>query len=67
MTDLSNRTAIDPSEARGIGCVERMIVAYAGIAGANGTVADHDPEEFRRVMDVNVVGVFTSTASSSAA
>lgn len=35
-----------------------ILVASAGIAGANATVADYDPDEFRRVIDVNLMGVF---------
>jgi len=35
-----------------------ILVASAGIAGANGTVVDYDPDEFRRVIDVNLIGVF---------
>ncbi|MGI9043664.1 MAG: SDR family NAD(P)-dependent oxidoreductase, partial [Gemmatimonadaceae bacterium] len=35
-----------------------ILVANAGIAGANARVMDYDPEEFRRVVDVNLHGVF---------
>lgn len=35
-----------------------ILVANAGIAGANAMVADYDPEEFRRVVDINLMGVF---------
>jgi NAD(P)-dependent dehydrogenase (short-subunit alcohol dehydrogenase family) len=35
-----------------------ILVANAGIAGANATVVDYDPEEFRRVVDINLIGVF---------
>jgi len=46
------------------GAVERdfapidILIACAGIAGANAPVADYDPEEFRRVIDINLMGVF---------
>lgn len=35
-----------------------ILVACAGIAGANAPVADYDGDEWRRVMDVNLNGVF---------
>ena len=35
-----------------------ILVANAGIAGANGTLWDYDPEEWYRVIDVNLNGVY---------
>ena len=35
-----------------------ILVANAGIAGANAKVIDFDPAEFRRVVDINLHGVF---------
>ncbi len=35
-----------------------ILVANAGIAGANAPVAEYDPAEFRRIVDINLNGVF---------
>ncbi|TGD41660.1 SDR family oxidoreductase [Pseudotabrizicola sediminis] len=35
-----------------------ILVANAGIAGSNGPVVDYDPIEWRRIIDVNLNGVF---------
>jgi NAD(P)-dependent dehydrogenase (short-subunit alcohol dehydrogenase family) len=35
-----------------------ILVANAGIAGANAPVADYDPNEWRRIIDINLNGVF---------
>lgn len=35
-----------------------ILVANAGIAGSNGPVVDYDVEEWRRIVDVNLNGVF---------
>ncbi|WP_048649332.1 SDR family NAD(P)-dependent oxidoreductase [Nitratireductor soli] len=35
-----------------------ILVANAGIAGANATVADYPVEEWRRIIDINLTGVF---------
>ena len=35
-----------------------ILVANAGIAGANAKVVDYDPAEWRRIIDVNLNGVF---------
>ena len=35
-----------------------ILVANAGIAGSNGPVVDYDPTEWRRIIDVNLNGVF---------
>lgn len=35
-----------------------VLIACAGIAGANAPVVDYDPEEWKRIIDVNLNGVF---------
>jgi 2-dehydro-3-deoxy-L-rhamnonate dehydrogenase (NAD+) len=35
-----------------------ILVANAGIAGSNGPVVDYDVEEWRRIVDVKLKGVF---------
>lgn len=35
-----------------------ILVANAGIAGANAPLAEYDPAEFRRIIDINLNGVF---------
>jgi 3-oxoacyl-[acyl-carrier protein] reductase len=35
-----------------------ILVTSAGIAGSNGKVMDYDPDEWRRVLDVNLTGTF---------
>lgn len=35
-----------------------ILVNNAGIAGANATVWDYDPDEWRKIMDINLNGVF---------
>jgi 3-oxoacyl-[acyl-carrier protein] reductase len=56
-TDLSavEETATEMSNTFG---PADILVANAGIAGANAKVMDYDPEEFRRVIDINLNGVF---------
>lgn len=41
-----------------------VVVANAGIAGSAATVAAVDPSEWRRVIDVNLVGVFHAAAAA---
>jgi 2-dehydro-3-deoxy-L-rhamnonate dehydrogenase (NAD+) len=58
--DQTDLTAV---EAAAAGMVDDfgpadILVANAGIAGANATVMEYDPEEFRRVVDINLNGVF---------
>ncbi|WP_172331930.1 SDR family NAD(P)-dependent oxidoreductase [Mangrovicoccus sp. HB161399] len=56
-TDLASvEEAAEATEA-GIGPVD-ILVANAGIAGANATLAEYDPAEFQRVIQINLVGVF---------
>lgn len=37
-----------------------ILVNSAGIAGSNATVQDYDPEEWRNVVDINLVGTFNT-------
>jgi NAD(P)-dependent dehydrogenase (short-subunit alcohol dehydrogenase family) len=56
--DVSDAAGVDAAVAAAadaLGGID-VVVANAGI-GAQGTVADHDDEEWRRVLDVNVLGV----------
>ncbi|MBE3639964.1 SDR family NAD(P)-dependent oxidoreductase [Mangrovicoccus algicola] len=56
-TDLASVEAAAAATEAGIGPVD-ILVANAGIAGANATLADYDPAEFQRVIQINLVGVF---------
>lgn len=40
-----------------LGCID-ILVANAGIAGANATIADYPVEEWHRIVDINLNGVF---------
>lgn len=42
---------------RALGQVD-ILVNSAGIAGSNAPVADYDPVEFRRIVDINLTGTF---------
>ena len=58
--DVTNPQAIDMALATSeavLGGVD-ILVNNAGIAGANATVWEYDPEEWRRIMDINLNGVF---------
>ena len=55
VTDASGLDAAVAAAAGALGGID-VVVANAGI-GAQGTVADNDDEEWRRVLDVNVLGV----------
>ena len=35
-----------------------ILVTSAGIAGANGRVVDYDPDEWRRIIEINLTGTF---------
>ncbi|TNC73261.1 SDR family NAD(P)-dependent oxidoreductase [Rubellimicrobium roseum] len=37
-----------------------VLVASAGIAGANGRVVDYDPAEWQRILDINLTGIFNT-------
>ncbi|MEM0989008.1 MAG: SDR family NAD(P)-dependent oxidoreductase [Pseudomonadota bacterium] len=51
---VTSATARTAAEMGGID----ILVANAGIAGANATVIDTDPAEWRRVVDIDLTGVF---------
>ena len=51
---VSSATARTVAEMGGVD----ILVANAGIAGANATVIDTDPAEWRRVIDIDLNGVF---------
>jgi len=58
--DVTSPQAIDMALATSeavLGGVD-ILVNNAGIAGANATVWDYDPEEWRKIMDINLNGVF---------
>lgn len=40
-----------------------ILVTSAGIAGTNGKVVDYDPDEWRRVLEVNLTGTFNCCRS----
>lgn len=56
-TDLSAVETVAEEMAEEFGPAD-ILVANAGIAGANAKVMDYDPAEFRRVIDINLIGVF---------
>lgn len=56
-TDLSAVETVAEEMAAEFGPAD-ILVANAGIAGANAKVMDYDPAEFRRVIDINLIGVF---------
>ena len=58
--DVTSPQAIDMALATSeavLGGVD-ILVNNAGIAGANATVWDYDPDEWRKIMDINLNGVF---------
>lgn len=56
-TDLAAIEAANAAMEADFGPAD-ILIANAGIGGANATVAEYDPDEFRRVIDVNLMGVF---------
>ncbi|MEM6932129.1 MAG: SDR family NAD(P)-dependent oxidoreductase [Pseudomonadota bacterium] len=58
--DLTDWNAVRSAMARSRAEMGRVdiLVNNAGIAGANATVADTEPEEWRKVIDVDLNGVF---------
>ncbi|ARO15888.1 3-oxoacyl-[acyl-carrier protein] reductase (plasmid) [Ketogulonicigenium robustum] len=55
--DLGSVEAAAQATRDALGHVD-ILVANAGIAGSNGPTVDYDPAEFRKVIDVNLIGVF---------
>ncbi len=59
-TDVSDWDRVRSAAARTHATVGKIdiLIANAGIAGANATVADYEIDEWRRIMSVNLDGVF---------
>ena len=58
--DVADLAAVEAAAARALDAHGRVdaLVTSAGIAGANAPVVDYPPDEWRRIMAVNVDGVF---------
>ncbi|MEB3030825.1 short-chain dehydrogenase/reductase [[Mycobacterium] nativiensis] len=63
VTSFDSTAAACAKVAEHFGGVD-VVVANAGIAGPAATVAAGDPAEWRRVIDVNLVGVFHTAAAA---
>ena len=57
ITDLPGLTAAHAQVEAEVGKVS-ILVNSAGIAGTNATLEDYDPEEWRRVVEINLNGTF---------
>ena len=57
ITDLGGLTAAHKAVEAAIGPVS-ILVNSAGIAGNNASLADYDPDEWRRVVEINLNGTF---------
>lgn len=57
ITDLSRLETIHSEVEAELGPVS-ILVNSAGIAGSNATVQDYDPAEWRRIVDINLIGTF---------
>jgi len=59
-TDVSDWARIQSATARTHATVGKIdiLIANAGVAGSNATVADYDVDEWRKVMSINLDGVF---------
>jgi len=59
-TDVSDWGRVKSATARTHATVGKIdiLIANAGVAGANATVADYDVDEWRKVMSINLDGVF---------
>ena len=57
ITDLPGLTAAHAQVEADVGKVS-ILVNSAGIAGTNATLEDYDPEEWRRVVEINLNGTF---------
>ncbi|UOM33249.1 SDR family NAD(P)-dependent oxidoreductase [Acuticoccus sp. I52.16.1] len=56
-TDELAVSSVVKSVESDLGAVD-VLIACAGIAGANAPVKDYDPAEWRRIIDINLNGVF---------
>jgi len=65
VADVADRAAVESGVARAAATMGGLdiLVNNAGI-GAIGTVEDHDDDEWRRVLDVNVVGIARVSAAA---
>ncbi len=59
VTDLAALERIHGEVESALGPVS-ILVNSAGIAGSNATVQDYDPAEWRRIVDINLVGTFNT-------
>ena len=57
ITDLSALERIHGEVEAALGPIS-ILVNSAGIAGSNATVQDYDPAEWRKIIDINLVGTF---------
>ena len=57
ITDLDGLRAAHAAVEADIGPVS-ILVNSAGIAGSNATLADYDPDEWRRIVEINLNGTF---------
>jgi len=64
--DISEAAAVDDAMARTVATagVPSAVVACAGI-GHSGLLLDEDPDAFRRVLDVNVIGTWLTMRSAA--
>lgn len=64
--DVTDRAAVDAATERVVDHLGGLdvVVANAGISGTPTPVLELDPAEFRRVIDVNVHGVFNTTQAA---
>ena len=59
ITDLAALERIHGEVEAALGPVS-ILVNSAGIAGSNATVQDYDPAEWRKIIDINLVGTFNT-------
>lgn len=57
VTGTEEVAAVAQETAREMGPIG-ILVTSAGIAGANGRVVDYDPDEWRRIIEINLTGTF---------
>jgi 3-oxoacyl-[acyl-carrier protein] reductase len=57
VADERSVSAAAAATAQSLGAID-VLVTSAGVAGANATVVDYDPGEWRRVLDINLTGTF---------
>jgi NAD(P)-dependent dehydrogenase (short-subunit alcohol dehydrogenase family) len=64
VTDLTGLAQAHAEVEAEVGPVS-ILVNSAGVAGQNATLEDYDPDEWRRVIEINLNGLSTSTRWSS--